>query len=235
MPKRTAAEAAQTRRDLIVSARELFGARGFGLVSVHDIANRAGHSVGALYHHFHDKAALFVTVLDEVEHEYDRKVREAGFRHSDMRTIFLECCRASLDLATRPPFRRLMFEDAASVVGMRAWFDMDARLGIRSTNRGLMALHKAGYLTAATPSLGVFIYGGLTEAAAILATDPDALEPFDVVRDIALMLDAHRPAGARWSFTRYVEPDHKPRPPRRGLTGAKPSRPKRADDTRRTK
>ena len=38
MPRRTAAEAAQTRLDILASARELFASKGYTGVSVPDIA-----------------------------------------------------------------------------------------------------------------------------------------------------------------------------------------------------
>src|SRR5688572_2283235 len=61
-PERTA----RTRAALVQAARAAFATNGFTATSTPRIAEDAGVSRGALYHHFADKAELFRAV---VEHE----------------------------------------------------------------------------------------------------------------------------------------------------------------------
>lgn len=63
MVRRTAAEAAQTRHDLVNAALEVFGECGYGRATLGQIADRAGMTRGAVYHHFADKADVYDTVL----------------------------------------------------------------------------------------------------------------------------------------------------------------------------
>jgi AcrR family transcriptional regulator len=56
---------AVTQRRLLDAAREVFGRRGYGNASLEEIAEEAGFSRGALYHHFESKEALFLALLDE--------------------------------------------------------------------------------------------------------------------------------------------------------------------------
>ena len=56
---------ALTQRRLLDAAREVFGRRGYGNASLEEIAEEAGFSRGALYHHFESKEALFLALLDE--------------------------------------------------------------------------------------------------------------------------------------------------------------------------
>jgi AcrR family transcriptional regulator len=56
---------AVTQRRLLDAAREVFGRRGYGNTSLEEIAEEAGFSRGALYHHFESKEALFLALLDE--------------------------------------------------------------------------------------------------------------------------------------------------------------------------
>jgi AcrR family transcriptional regulator len=64
--RRTAAEAAATRRDLLVAALAEFAELGYAAATLAGIAARAGVTRGALYHHFSDKGALFLSVLGEL-------------------------------------------------------------------------------------------------------------------------------------------------------------------------
>jgi AcrR family transcriptional regulator len=56
---------AATQRRLLDAARDVFGRRGYGSASLEEIAEEAGFSRGALYHHFESKEALFLALLDE--------------------------------------------------------------------------------------------------------------------------------------------------------------------------
>ena len=49
----------QTRAALVAAARRLFGEQGYASTSVEQIAADAGVTIGALYHHFATKTALF--------------------------------------------------------------------------------------------------------------------------------------------------------------------------------
>jgi AcrR family transcriptional regulator len=56
----------RTRNDLLAAAFDEMFQRGFQAASLTTILSNAGLTKGALYHHFEDKAALGVAVLDEV-------------------------------------------------------------------------------------------------------------------------------------------------------------------------
>jgi AcrR family transcriptional regulator len=72
MVRRTAEQAAATRRDLLDAAVVVFGERGFAAATLDQIADRAGVTRGALYHHFEDKADVYDAVLRE---KADRTMR----------------------------------------------------------------------------------------------------------------------------------------------------------------
>jgi TetR/AcrR family transcriptional regulator, transcriptional repressor for nem operon len=63
MPRRSAADTAQSREDLIRSASTLMRARGFDGVGVDAIAAQAGLTAGAFYRHFESKQALLEVVV----------------------------------------------------------------------------------------------------------------------------------------------------------------------------
>ena len=56
---------AETRRALLDAAREVFAEQGFSEASIADVVERAGSSVGSLYHHFGGKSELFLALWQE--------------------------------------------------------------------------------------------------------------------------------------------------------------------------
>ena len=56
---------AQTQRALLDAARQVFTERGFSDASIADIVDRAGSSVGSLYHHFGGKSELYLALWQE--------------------------------------------------------------------------------------------------------------------------------------------------------------------------
>jgi AcrR family transcriptional regulator len=56
---------AQTRAELMASARQRFLRRGFHASSLEQVAEEAGFTIGAVYSRFGSKADLFLAILDE--------------------------------------------------------------------------------------------------------------------------------------------------------------------------
>jgi AcrR family transcriptional regulator len=56
---------ARTQRALLDAAREVFAAQGFTNASIADVVERAGSSVGSLYHHFGGKSELFIALWED--------------------------------------------------------------------------------------------------------------------------------------------------------------------------
>ncbi len=62
----TQEERSQRSRSRILNAGlELFSHRGYGATSMRGIAQRAGVSIGSVYHHFTEKEEIFRTLLDQ--------------------------------------------------------------------------------------------------------------------------------------------------------------------------
>ena len=70
MPRKTRAEAqAETRAQLVKTARQLFFDDGYHPTSLEKVADAAGYSKGAVYSNFRNKDELCTAVLDEVRAE----------------------------------------------------------------------------------------------------------------------------------------------------------------------
>lgn len=72
----TQEERSQRSRALVLeSALALFSHQGYRATSMRDISAKAGVSTGAVYHHFKDKEAIFLELLDV----YWRAIEDADF------------------------------------------------------------------------------------------------------------------------------------------------------------
>jgi len=76
---------AQTRRSMLDAAREVFSEHGFADAVVADVVERAGSSVGSLYHHFGGKTELFLALWDDHQSSHEQaavssvaEARQAG-------------------------------------------------------------------------------------------------------------------------------------------------------------
>ena len=67
----------RTQEALLESAAVLFAEKGIEATSVADVAERAGCSVGSVYHHFRDKQTLLYAVFDRMSEELRATTRAA--------------------------------------------------------------------------------------------------------------------------------------------------------------
>ena len=93
---------AQTQRALLDAAREIFTEQGFIEASIADVVERAGSSVGSLYHHFGGKSELFLALYQEHQFAHEEAAREAVAAakrtgETDATELFCAGARAFLD------------------------------------------------------------------------------------------------------------------------------------------
>jgi AcrR family transcriptional regulator len=101
--QKTSERGAATRTALLAAARHVFTTEGYAQAGVTGIVNRAGASVGSLYHHFSGKADLYLTLFEELNNEQADRTRRAvrGARDAgiaDPQQLFLVGAREYLDV-----------------------------------------------------------------------------------------------------------------------------------------
>jgi AcrR family transcriptional regulator len=93
---------AETRRVLLEAARAEFAAHGYDGASVANVVERAGSSVGSLYHHFGGKAELFVALWQDHQDAQEQRAvsavaKERAAGQDDPLGLFIAGARAFLD------------------------------------------------------------------------------------------------------------------------------------------
>src|SRR5579859_2283192 len=74
------ARTAGTQRALLDAARAVFTGQGFADASIADVVERAGSSVGSLYHHFGGKSELFIALWQDYQQAQESDASEAVAR-----------------------------------------------------------------------------------------------------------------------------------------------------------
>jgi len=138
--------AAATRAALVAVARRLFAARGFADVSIDEIVHGARVTKGALYHHFDDKQALFRAVVETIESEIAARVAVAAVRESKPWEQLVAACHEYLDACLEVDVQRIVVLDAASVLGWKAWCEIDKTFGLGVLRERLEATLAAGLI-----------------------------------------------------------------------------------------
>lgn len=110
----------RSRTAILDAALELFSHRGYGATSMRDIAGKAGVSTGSVYHHFADKEAIFLGLLEQFKAVTERPdfpinvVLERGDFIHDL-TALGEAARDVL--ARWRPYLALFYVDAVEFDG----------------------------------------------------------------------------------------------------------------------
>jgi AcrR family transcriptional regulator len=129
---RPQARGVATRRRVLSAAESLFSRRGYEATGMADVAGRAGIGVGTLYHHFPDKRALLLALIDDWG---DRELQHRRSHHSIERFLG-ENARAAFGEDLRRSYERLRREGGFYLVLLElAERDSDARQRLNRINQ----------------------------------------------------------------------------------------------------
>jgi AcrR family transcriptional regulator len=189
-PRRTQAQrSAATRDALVVAARRLFAAEGFGGVGTEAIVRAAGLTRGAMYHQFADKGELFAAVFEAVEAEATQRVAQAVVAGGS--TDPIEAMKLSahtwLDVCADPEVHRIVLLEAPAVLGWERWRELGLRYGLGLV-RGLLehAMSVGRIRPQPVTPLAHVLIGALDEAAMYVAR---AAEPEQARAEVAAVID----------------------------------------------
>jgi AcrR family transcriptional regulator len=172
-PRETqAARSARTRRALLQAARALFAEKGFAATGREEIAERAGVTRGALYHHFASKTELAGAVVEEIEGELVDLVVAAALGGTGVRDQLHRGCRAYMDACADPTMARIL-ADAPAVLGIEACRALDAvACGPLLTEVFAQAEEEGIDVPGDADVAAALLLGFLNEAAGLIAAAP---------------------------------------------------------------
>lgn len=137
-PRRTNRERTEaTREALIAAGRALFVERGYAETSTPEIADRAGVTRGALYHHFADKKDLFRAIVSAECQAVVRGIAAAAVPSATASEALTRGAAGYLDAMTVPGRTRLLLIDGPAVLGQAEMAALDAENAEGSLAAGL--------------------------------------------------------------------------------------------------
>ena len=173
-PSLRAEHVRQTRAALVAAARELFGRNGYAGTPVEEIASRAGVTIGALYHHFPTKTALFETVFEELHVELLDSSGKAARRGRDPIDQLARAFESFLDAVLDPAVQRIAITDATAVLGLERYIELDERYAFGAIVAALEAAKADGAVTTRDPETAArLLLGAITRGAMLIANAED--------------------------------------------------------------
>jgi TetR/AcrR family acrAB operon transcriptional repressor len=107
--RRTKEDAEQTKQTLLNAALVIFSRDGFAASRLVDIAKEADVTRGAIYHHFENKADLYLALIHRAEEEQQAVMQAAIESGGTVEDITRRIMTAAFEaLASRPTFRSVM-------------------------------------------------------------------------------------------------------------------------------
>jgi AcrR family transcriptional regulator len=173
-PRETqAARSARTRGALQQAARQLFAEKGFAATGRDEIAQRAGVTRGALYHHFASKTELAAAVVEQLEGELVERVVTAALGGSGVRDQLHRGCRAYMEACADPTMARIL-ADAPAVLGIEACRALDAVACAPLLAEVFARAQEEQVAVPGDPEVAAaLLLGFLNEAAGLIAAAPE--------------------------------------------------------------
>jgi AcrR family transcriptional regulator len=188
--KRSAADAAITRGNIVRAARVLFSEKGYAHSTTNEIARVAGVTEGAFFHHFKGKQELFAEVVQQIQIEFDNAVFKTAIVETDGMLRVLAGARASLRLSQEPEYLRIVLIDAPGILGHLQWKEIDTGIALQSIEPALQLL--LGNLPVSQSRLratALTLLGLLNEACFALARKDPFVAEDDIIDAIRSILD----------------------------------------------
>ncbi|WP_166906272.1 TetR/AcrR family transcriptional regulator [Mycobacterium sp. DL440] len=172
---RTQAERTRATIDqILVVARDLFAADGYDNTFVDNVAERAGMTKGALYHHFEGKRGLFAAVFENEQRAIGEAVNRAAGGTKDSWQRFLRGCRGFFDAVLDAGVQRITLIDAPAVLGWEAMRDLEDEHVTSLLRLGLTQVIADGHLPEQrVEPLAHLLHGAMCEAAMTVARSAD--------------------------------------------------------------
>lgn len=128
---------ARTRTALIRSARALFLEKGYAATGTPEIVEQAGVTRGALYHHFKDKQALFLAVIEDEAAQVAAGIDARASASGSPMAALLAGAHAFFAAMRVPGRVRLLLLEGPAVLGPETMRRIDLETGGHALRQGL--------------------------------------------------------------------------------------------------
>lgn len=160
----------QTRQRLLEAARDVFTEKGFASASTEEIAERAGATRGALYHHYDGKKDLFQALFEAMEQELLGAVSDALAESDTFEERLERGVESFFDQCLAEDVQQIVLLEAPSVLGWETWRAIDEKYA-HGLVKGFLeeGMEQGRIAEQPIEPLTQLVLGALTQAALFLA------------------------------------------------------------------
>jgi AcrR family transcriptional regulator len=193
--------AAATRQAILDAAAALFADKGFVATSLDQVAKAARVTRGAVYHHFENKQALFLAVLEALDAQTMAVVAARSSAAPSTWEAAIAGLDAFLERCLDRTYQRICFEEGPTALGFVAWWQHGERHMAGAVAALLDSLKAEGLVDLDdVAALGTVVYGAITAGALDIARSEDQSAAAAGVRtSLIRILEGLKPAGRRTS------------------------------------
>lgn len=160
-----------TRKKIIHSASQLFGARGFENTSISHIAADTGMTEGAIFHHYGNKLRLFSAVTEHQEMILVERIMALDpiKETNDLEQIW----EVFLDTCNQKEFVQIVLVDSPHILGRERWQETSVIKLIERLILNSVTMHNMQLTELDKQLLIRMLTAALAEAALTIARNPD--------------------------------------------------------------
>jgi len=185
-----------TREKLLEAAEWLFKSCGYDATSIGDIAGRAGVGVGTVYHHFTDKRAMLLQLVDRWGDRVAAQRRSeldvsAMFGADPRRAVHTWLTSGYERLRSKPSIYLMVLALSQRDEEVRRRYQRIEQLGIERLTVSLELGKQSGFIRQAidAPAAAFLVHHAVDMAATqLLVRDPAGVDPDRVLSELADMI-----------------------------------------------
>ena len=182
----------KTTRNLISTARKHFSSYGYADTSLEAIVEELHMTRGALYHHFKNKKALFLAVLNQVQSEVGQNVEKEAMTSADLWEQLILGCIGFIESATLESNRRILLIDAPNVIDWEEWRKIDQENSVALLEEQLLAIQSGGELADLDISLISHMISGALNDLSLYLAETGSLDKGRIRQSITRLLKGFR-------------------------------------------
>ena len=180
-------------RDLILAiATKHFGKYGYLGTSLEQVAQDAGVTRGALYHHFTDKHDLFRLVCHKLQNNAAKKIDKAIKNATDPWDAYMSAIHSAIDSSSGFETRRILFIDRVAILSWEEWHAIDMDTVSGSMRPAMARAMEEGYMERRPIPPLFFIIAASISRITIIAADSDEITLDDIHQEFDELLSKYK-------------------------------------------
>lgn len=156
----------RTRQRILHVAIDAATESGFDALSLEAVAEKAGVTRGAVYHHFENRVGLVRATTERLLEDMGTKILAAANSTGDPWHALEAGCLTFLQSAASREYQQIVLSDAPALLGIKTWQELDHRYTTSTLSGALDELVRAKLIkTTSTQAAAQALSGAMNQLA----------------------------------------------------------------------